>query len=60
MEAFALATMQRLYRTWRGRLSDVYKKFQTNEERLANQPEDVTTEDWKYLIDYFGGEAFQV
>ena len=60
LDAFALETMRRLYRIWRGRLSKHYKQFQTDEERLANQPNDIDTEDWKHLIDYFGTEKFQV
>ncbi|XP_073107436.1 uncharacterized protein [Elaeis guineensis] len=57
--AFVLAPMQRLYRGWRNRLHDLYKKFRTDEERLANIPEDVTPEDWKYMMAYFSSDAFQ-
>lgn len=53
-------TMQRLYRGWRNRLHDLYKKFRTDEERLANIPEDVTPEDWKYMMAHFSSDAFQV
>ncbi|XP_073116456.1 uncharacterized protein [Elaeis guineensis] len=56
---FVLATMQRLYRGWRNHLHDLYKKFRTDEKRLANIPEDVTSEDWKYMMAYFSSDTFQ-
>ncbi|XP_016433028.1 uncharacterized protein LOC107759569 [Nicotiana tabacum] len=52
--------MQRLFRAWKARLSRLYSKYNTNEERLSHRPEDVELEDWKYLIQYFGSQDFKV
>ncbi|XP_075109610.1 uncharacterized protein LOC107800795 isoform X1 [Nicotiana tabacum] len=52
--------MQRLFRAWKARLSILYSKYSTNEERLSHRPEDVEFEDWKYLIQYFGSPEFKV
>ncbi|OIT07910.1 hypothetical protein A4A49_62972, partial [Nicotiana attenuata] len=51
--------MQRLFRAWKARLSILYSKYSTNEERLSHRPEDVELEDWKYLIKYFGSPKFK-
>ncbi|KAF5744017.1 hypothetical protein HS088_TW08G00605 [Tripterygium wilfordii] len=58
-QAFVIDTMRRLYRIWKHRLHDTYKRFQTDEERLENVPSDVKSEDWKLLIEYFRSEKFQ-
>nr|XP_009778222.1 PREDICTED: uncharacterized protein LOC104227639 [Nicotiana sylvestris] len=52
--------MQRLFRAWKARLSRLYSKYNTNEERLSHRPKDVELEDWKYLIQYFGSQDFKV
>nr|XP_009774923.1 PREDICTED: uncharacterized protein LOC104224899 isoform X3 [Nicotiana sylvestris] len=59
-QAFVISTMQRLFRAWKARLSIMYSKYNTNEERLSHRPEDVELEDWKYLIRYFGSPKFKV
>ncbi|XP_070037458.1 uncharacterized protein [Nicotiana tomentosiformis] len=58
-QAFVISTMQRLFRAWKARLSRLYSKYNTNEERLSHRPEDVELEDWKYLIQYFGSQDFK-
>ena len=60
LEAFAMTTMQWLYRVWRNQLHNTYKKFETNEERLENLLKEVNIDDWKHLINYFSDEKFQV
>ena len=37
-----------------------YKKYSTDEERLANRPSTISLEDFKMLLDYWGDEAVQV
>ncbi|XP_038698633.1 uncharacterized protein LOC119996164 [Tripterygium wilfordii] len=58
-QAFVIDTMRRLYRIWKHRLHEMYKRFETDEERLENVPSDVKSEDWKLLIEYFSSEKFQ-
>ncbi|OIT02690.1 hypothetical protein A4A49_56796, partial [Nicotiana attenuata] len=58
-QAFVISTMQRLFRAWKARLSILYSKYSTNEERLSHRPEDVELEDWKYLIQYLGSTKFK-
>ncbi|KAJ6848888.1 uncharacterized protein M6B38_271900 [Iris pallida] len=41
------------------RLHETYKRFQTDEERLANGPSDVKSEDQKLLIEYSSSDNFQ-
>ncbi|CAM0878781.1 unnamed protein product [Alopecurus aequalis] len=42
------------YRGWRSALHSTYKAYTTDAERRINKPEDVSAEEWEYLIDYFG------
>lgn len=59
-DAFLLSTMQRLYRCWKNRLHMIYKKYNNDEERMTNIPDDVTPEAWKKLMDHFSSLEFQV
>ncbi|XP_044985025.1 rac guanine nucleotide exchange factor JJ-like isoform X2 [Hordeum vulgare subsp. vulgare] len=42
------------YRGWRSTLHSTYKAYNTDDQRRANKPEDVTPEEWDYMINYFG------
>ncbi|XP_020193546.2 uncharacterized protein [Aegilops tauschii subsp. strangulata] len=42
------------YRGWRSTLHSTYKAYSTDAQRRANKPEDVTPEEWDYMINYFG------
>uniref|UniRef100_A0A8I6XTU8 Uncharacterized protein n=1 Tax=Hordeum vulgare subsp. vulgare TaxID=112509 RepID=A0A8I6XTU8_HORVV len=49
------------YRGWRSTLHSTYKAYNTDDQRRANKPEDVTPEEWDYMINYFGTDLkFQV
>ncbi|KAM3260519.1 hypothetical protein ACQJBY_051656 [Aegilops geniculata] len=49
------------YRGWRSTLHSTYKAYSTDAQRRANKPEDVTPEEWDYMINYFGTDLkFQV
>lgn len=58
-DAFLLSTMQRLYRCWKNRLHMIYIKYNNDEERMTNIPDDVTPKAWKKLMDHFSSLEFQ-
>lgn len=59
LQGFVASTMKRLFRTWKTRLHAEYSCYNTDEERLSHPPKDVMPEDWKFLIQYFGSQAFK-
>ena len=48
------------YKTWRSNLAATYRAYATDEERLNHKPEELSMNDWKHLIYYFGTEKFKV
>lgn len=52
--------LKKMYREWRHRLHRYYLRFNSDEERLNKVPENVTDNDWRYLVEYFGSEEFKV
>ncbi|XP_021750931.1 uncharacterized protein LOC110716606 isoform X2 [Chenopodium quinoa] len=59
MQAFAIETMQRLYRLWKSRLHNYYKNGgcgQNDEERLKNPPPDLPQNQWKHCVERFSSE----
>ncbi|XP_038698202.1 uncharacterized protein LOC119995819 [Tripterygium wilfordii] len=46
------------YHNWRARLHQHYKIYKTIEERLANPPKNVSIQQWKTVMDYFGSDKF--
>uniref|UniRef100_A0A6V7QRN7 Uncharacterized protein n=1 Tax=Ananas comosus var. bracteatus TaxID=296719 RepID=A0A6V7QRN7_ANACO len=51
--------LKKMYREWRHRLHRYYLRFNSDEERLTKVPENVTDNDWRYLVKYFGSEEFK-
>ena len=52
--------MAKCFITYKYRLHQHYKKFQTLEEARANPPEHVESEDWKAFCGHFESEQFKV
>ncbi|KAL2894696.1 Reticulocyte-binding protein 2-like protein a [Bienertia sinuspersici] len=62
LQAFAVDTMQRLYRLWKARLHYYYKGLGselTNEERLMYPPPDLPQDQWQYCVERFGSTEFK-
>ncbi|KAL2896299.1 Reticulocyte-binding protein 2-like protein a [Bienertia sinuspersici] len=62
LQAFAVDTMQRLYRLWKARLHFYYKSLGTeltNEERLKYPPPDLPQDQWQYCVERFGSTEFK-
>lgn len=55
-DIFILSTMPWLYICWKNYLHVTYKRFDTDEKRLANIPENVTPATWTALINYFSSD----
>nr|XP_016483476.1 PREDICTED: uncharacterized protein LOC107804154 isoform X5 [Nicotiana tabacum] len=59
LQALVVDTMQTLFRAWKTRLYADYSLYDTDEERLSHRPNDVTPEDWVFLVEHFGSPAFK-
>nr|XP_009771885.1 PREDICTED: uncharacterized protein LOC104222355 isoform X2 [Nicotiana sylvestris] len=59
LQALVVDTMQTLFRAWKTRLYADYSLYDTDEERLSHRPDDVTPEDWVFLVEHFGSPAFK-
>lgn len=55
-----LEAAQRLYRSHRTRLRQHFQIYETNEQALENKPDEVSEEDWVYLVNYFSTPKFKV
>jgi hypothetical protein len=55
-----MAILSNMYRNWRWRKHRDYLKFDTDEQRLQNCPDDIKEEHWKILVEYFSSEEFKV
>jgi len=53
-------TAKRLYRNHRCRFHKHFSQYKTNEIILEHKPDDLSDEDWKYLVDYFSSPEFKV
>ncbi|XP_050212095.2 uncharacterized protein LOC126662225 [Mercurialis annua] len=56
---FCIATMQRIYKTWKNKLHGIYKSYKTDNERLRNRPDDVEEQYWNHCVKHFGSEKFK-
>ncbi|RHN82113.1 putative transposase, Ptta/En/Spm, plant [Medicago truncatula] len=52
-------TAKRLYRNHRCRFRKHFSQYKTNEIALEHKPDDLSDEDWKYLVDYFSSPEFK-
>ncbi|XBI06152.1 hypothetical protein VPH35_134202 [Triticum aestivum] len=52
-EEKVLKIVRERYRGWRSTASSTYKAYKTDAARLANLPEDLQSEEWEGMIDYF-------
>ncbi|XP_070041672.1 uncharacterized protein [Nicotiana tomentosiformis] len=59
LQALLIDTMQRLFRAWKTRLHADYSLYDIDEERLSYRPDDITPEDWVFLVEHFGSPAFK-
>ncbi|KAL2922790.1 Reticulocyte-binding protein 2-like protein a [Bienertia sinuspersici] len=62
LQAFAVDTMQRIYRLWKARLHYYYKGLGselTNKERLKYPPPDLPQDQWQYCVERFGSTEFK-
>ncbi|KAF7800647.1 uncharacterized protein G2W53_044923 [Senna tora] len=46
-------------RTWKSNLHEEYKAYATDELRLENQPDSISPEDWRWLLEYFATPQFK-
>jgi len=60
LQALVVDTMRRLFRAWKTRLHKEYNLYTTDKERLSHRPDDVTPEDWVFLVGLFGSPKFKV
>ncbi|KAG5080563.1 hypothetical protein JHK86_004628 [Glycine max] len=49
----------RLYQSYRCRLHQYFKKYETMELASENKPNDLSVQDWEYLINYFSTSKFK-
>ncbi|XP_058724266.1 uncharacterized protein LOC131595804 [Vicia villosa] len=54
-----LDTAKRLYRNHRCRFHRHFSQYNTNETALEHKPDDISEEDWKYLVDYFSSATYK-
>ncbi|CAJ2673382.1 uncharacterized protein LOC123897932 [Trifolium pratense] len=54
-----LETAKRLYRNHRCRFHQHFSQYNTNEIALKHKPEDISEEDWKFLVDYFSSPDYK-
>ncbi|KAL2944258.1 Reticulocyte-binding protein 2-like protein a [Bienertia sinuspersici] len=62
LQAFAVDTMQRLYRLWKARLHYYYMSLGselTNEERLKYPPPNLPQDQWQYCVERFSSTEFK-
>ncbi|KAL6547302.1 hypothetical protein OROMI_023023 [Orobanche minor] len=53
-------TINRSWRTYKSRMmARYYTKYETDEERMNNRPNDIPLEDFKVLVNYWGDESIQ-
>lgn len=57
--ASILQLANRRYRGWRAKLSKDYSKYDNDEDRRQNRPNEVTEQQWESLIVYFGTDDFK-
>ncbi|KAF7832396.1 uncharacterized protein G2W53_014729 [Senna tora] len=57
---YCVMAMQKALRTWKNNLHEEYKAYATDELRLENQPDSISPEDWRWLLEYFATPQFKV
>ncbi|KAF7832986.1 uncharacterized protein G2W53_015319 [Senna tora] len=55
---YCVMAMQKALRTWKSNLHEEYKAYATDELRLENQPDSISPEDWRWLLEYFATPQF--
>ncbi|KAF7823788.1 uncharacterized protein G2W53_021932 [Senna tora] len=56
---YCVMAMQKALRTWKSNLHEEYKAYATDELRLENQPDSISPEDWRWLLEYFATPQFK-
>ncbi|KAF7808492.1 uncharacterized protein G2W53_035235 [Senna tora] len=56
---YCVMAMQKALRTWKSNLHEEYKAYATDELRLENQPDSISLEDWRWLLEYFATPQFK-
>ena len=52
--------LQKAFKNWKNNLHSHYKKYETDEDRLADPPQTISFEDWEWLLIYFKSDIFKV
>ncbi|KAF7821160.1 uncharacterized protein G2W53_026615 [Senna tora] len=55
---YCVMAMQKALQTWKSNLHEEYKAYATDELRLENQPDSISPEDWRWLLEYFATPQF--
>ncbi|KAF7811959.1 hypothetical protein G2W53_032935 [Senna tora] len=59
-EEYCVMALRKAFRTWKNTLHvDHYKKHDNDEDRLKHQPDNVSPEDWRWLVHHFGTPEFK-
>ncbi|KAF7822023.1 uncharacterized protein G2W53_027478 [Senna tora] len=56
---YCVMAMQKALRTWKSNLHEEYKAYAIDELRLENQPDSISPEDWRWLLEYFATPQFK-
>ncbi|KAF7822087.1 uncharacterized protein G2W53_027542 [Senna tora] len=56
---YCVMAMQKALQTWKSNLHEEYKAYATDELRLENQPDSISPEDWRWLLEYFATPQFK-
>ena len=55
-----LTVAQEGYEGWRAKFNSRFEAYNSYDARMKDQPEDLDTVEWHYLIMYFGSPKFKV
>ncbi|KAF7835456.1 uncharacterized protein G2W53_010315 [Senna tora] len=59
-EGYCVMALRKAFRTWKNTLHVYhYQKYDNDEDRLKHQPDNVSPEDWRWLVHHFGTPEFK-
>ena len=53
LQLYTLKALRKAFRNWKHRTHAHYNQFETDEDRLANPPDDVDPDDWEWLVSHY-------